>query len=258
MEEKTYIMIKPDGFEDTAIVKGYIRRAGYQIVAQKKMRLTEAILREHYDFLVDKPFFGDIVEFMTSGPVICMIVEGENAVAGMRTLMGATDPNEAAEGTIRKALAKSKQRNIIHGADSPENAEKEIKRFFPELAAEKRRVYTIKVMDEQISDAYAEFIDIRPAEKCEYRRCVENVAKHIERNGGSAIFGWEFIRAGNMYLTANAHVIWLSPNGEKIDITPKPRNRRTKKVWIVIIITQKKNPTKSEQTPLVGFFYLTS
>lgn len=150
MEEKTYIMIKPDGFEDTAIVKGFIKRAGFKIIAEKKMHLTEKILRDHYDFLVDKPFFGDIVEFMTSGPVICMIVEGENAVAGMRKIMGATDPSEAEEGTIRRALAKSKQRNIIHGADSPENAEKEIKRFFPELE-QKKRIFKFEIVDGNFS-----------------------------------------------------------------------------------------------------------
>ena len=94
------------------------------------MNLDEAILKEHYAHLADKPFFPEIVAFMTSGPVLGMIVEGENAVQGMRIIMGATKFEEATAGTIRGDFAHSTSENLIHGSDSLENAEIEIKRFF--------------------------------------------------------------------------------------------------------------------------------
>ena len=107
-----------------------IERKGYKIVDAKMMNLDEAILKEHYSHMADKPFFPEIVEFMTSGPVLGMIVEGENAVQGMRIIMGATKFEEAAAGTIRGDYAHSTRENLIHGSDSVENAEIEIKRFF--------------------------------------------------------------------------------------------------------------------------------
>lgn len=94
------------------------------------MRLDETVLREHYAHIVDKPFFPEIVEYMTSGPVWAMIVEGESAVKGMRILMGATKFEEAAAGTIRGDFAFCTTENLIHGSDSAENAEIEINRFF--------------------------------------------------------------------------------------------------------------------------------
>ena len=130
--EKTYIMLKPDCVKRGLIgeVISRIERKGYKIVDAKMMNLDEAILKEHYAHLADKPFFPNIVEYMTSGPVLGMIVEGENAVKGMRIIMGATKFEEATAGTIRGDFAHSTRENLIHGSDSPENAEIEIKRFF--------------------------------------------------------------------------------------------------------------------------------
>lgn len=130
--ERTYVMLKPDclerGLMGTVISR--IENKGYKITDAKMMNLDEDILKEHYAHLADKHFFPDIVAFMTSGPVLGMIVEGENAVKGMRILMGATKFEEAAAGTIRGDFAHSTSENIIHGSDSIENAEIEIKRFF--------------------------------------------------------------------------------------------------------------------------------
>lgn len=130
--EKTYIMLKPDCVKRGLIgeVISRIERKGYKIVDAKMMNLDEAILKDHYAHLADKPFFPNIVEYMTSGPVLGMIVEGESAVQGMRIIMGATKFEEATAGTIRGDFAHSTRENLIHGSDSPENAEIEIKRFF--------------------------------------------------------------------------------------------------------------------------------
>jgi nucleoside diphosphate kinase len=130
--EKTYIMLKPDCVKRGLIgeVISRIERKGYKIVDAKMMNLDEAILKVHYAHLADKPFFPNIVEYMTSGPVLGMIVEGESAVQGMRIIMGATKFEEATAGTIRGDFAHSTRENLIHGSDSPENAEIEIKRFF--------------------------------------------------------------------------------------------------------------------------------
>ena len=134
--ERTYIMLKPDCVKRKLVgrVIKRIEEKGYTISNMKMMNLDEKILTEHYAHLVDKPFFPSIVEYMTSGPVVGMIVEGENAVKGMRILMGATKFEEAAAGTIRGDFAVSTGENIIHGSDSLENGEIEIKRFFGENA----------------------------------------------------------------------------------------------------------------------------
>lgn len=130
--EKTYIMLKPDCVKRGLIgeVISRIERKGYKIVDAKMMNLDEAILKDHYAHLTDKPFFPNILEYMTSGPVLGMIVEGENAIKGMRIIMGATKFEEATAGTIRGDFAHSTRENLIHGSDSPENAKIEIKRFF--------------------------------------------------------------------------------------------------------------------------------
>ncbi len=130
--EKTYIMLKPDCIKRGLMgeVISRIEKKGYKIVDAKMMRLDETVLREHYAHIVDKPFFPEIVEYMTSGPVLAMIVEGESAVRGMRILMGATKFEEAAAGTIRGDFAFCTTENLIHGSDSAENAEIEINRFF--------------------------------------------------------------------------------------------------------------------------------
>lgn len=132
MKERTYIMLKPDALKRNLIgeIISRIERKGYRIADCKMMTLDERILREHYAHIADKPFFPETVEYMTSGPVLAMIVEGENAVKGMRTLMGATKFEDAQAGTIRGDFASSTTYNIIHGSDSLENAEIEIKRFF--------------------------------------------------------------------------------------------------------------------------------
>ena len=130
--ERTYIMLKPDCLKRGLMgeVIGRIEKKGYRIADCRMLRLDEAILREHYAHIADRPFFPEIVTYMTSGPVLAMIVEGENAVKGMRILMGATKFEEAAAGTIRGDLAFCTSENIIHGSDSVENAEIEIRRFF--------------------------------------------------------------------------------------------------------------------------------
>ena len=130
--ERTYIMLKPDcirrGLAGEVITR--IERKGYRLADAKMMTLDEPILREHYAHLKDEPFFPDIVEYMTSGPVLAMIVEGENAIRGMRILMGATRFEDAEAGTIRGDFAASTRYNLIHGSDSPESAEAESRRFF--------------------------------------------------------------------------------------------------------------------------------
>ena len=134
MIERTYIMLKPDAIERGLMgaVISRIENKGYKIVNAKMMNLNEEILKEHYAHIADRPFFPAIVEYMTRGPVCAMIVEGENAVKGMRIIMGATKFEEATAGTIRGDFANSTSENIIHGSDSLENAEIEIKRFFGE------------------------------------------------------------------------------------------------------------------------------
>ena len=130
--EQTYIMLKPDALKRglTGEILARIERKGYRIVRMQTMQLDESILREHYAHIVDKPFFPDTVAYMTSGPVLAMIVEGEHAVQGMRILMGATRFEDAAPGTIRGDFAHSTTENVIHGSDSVENAAIEIARFF--------------------------------------------------------------------------------------------------------------------------------
>lgn len=130
--ERTYIMLKPDALERGLIgeILTRIEHKGYRIEQMKMITLDEPILREHYAHIADKPFFPDTLAYMTRGPVLAMVVAGENAVRGMRILMGATRFEDAAAGTIRGDFAHSTTENLIHGSDSLENAEIEIKRFF--------------------------------------------------------------------------------------------------------------------------------
>ena len=130
--ERTYIMLKPDALKRGVAgeIISRIERKGYKIVEAKTMQLGEESLKEHYAHIADKPFFPELVEYMTSGPVLAMIVEGPDVVLGMRILMGATKFEEAAPGTIRGDYAFCTTENLIHGSDSVENAEIEIKRFF--------------------------------------------------------------------------------------------------------------------------------
>lgn len=131
-KERTYVMLKPDALQRGLVgeIIGRIEAKGYHLVQAKTMMLDETILREHYAHIADKPFFPETVAYMTSGPVLAMIWEGENAIAGIRQLMGATKFEQAQAGTIRGDLASSTTYNLIHGSDGFETAEIEIKRFF--------------------------------------------------------------------------------------------------------------------------------
>ena len=130
--ERTYIMLKPDCVQRGLIgeVVSRIEHKGYKIVEMKMMTLSEKVLREHYAHVADMGFFPELLDYMMSGPVVAMIVEGEGVIAGMRRVMGPTNNFDAAPGTIRGDFVCSTSFNIIHGSDSPETAEIEIKRFF--------------------------------------------------------------------------------------------------------------------------------
>lgn len=129
---RTFTMLKPDAIENghTGKVIDMIIQAGFSIKAMKYTRLTEAQAKEFYAVHAERPFYGELVEYMCSGPIVAAILEKDNAVEDFRTLIGATDPAEAAEGTIRAAYAESKGRNAVHGSDSDENAEIEGKFHF--------------------------------------------------------------------------------------------------------------------------------
>ena len=121
---RTFTMLKPDALENkhTGKIIDMIIQAGFEIKAMKLTRLSKAQAEKFYEVHAERPFYGELVEYMTSGPIVAAILEKENAVADFRTLIGATDPAEAAEGTIRKYYAESKGRNAVHGSDSDENA----------------------------------------------------------------------------------------------------------------------------------------
>ncbi len=133
-EEKTLILVKPDALNRSLVgdIITRFERKGLKIVGMKMMRLTDEILQEHYQHLVDKPFFPRIAEFMKKWPVIAMVLEGLEAVESVRLITGETLGRRADAGTIRGDLSMSVQANIVHASDSIENAEKEIKRFFDE------------------------------------------------------------------------------------------------------------------------------
>jgi len=130
--ERTFSIIKPDATTRnlTGAVNAVIEKAGLRIVAQKRIRMTREQAETFYAVHRERPFFGELVEFMTSGPVVVQVLEGENAIAKYRDVMGATNPAQAAEGTIRKLFAKSIGENSVHGSDAPETAVKEIAQFF--------------------------------------------------------------------------------------------------------------------------------
>ncbi len=130
--QRTLSIIKPDAVERQHIgeILTMIEKAGLRIVEMKMLHLTKAQAEEFYAIHKERPFFGELVEFMTRSPVVVSVLEGEDAVAKYRQVMGATNPAEAAEGTIRKAFAKDVGENSVHGSDSAENAAKEIAFFF--------------------------------------------------------------------------------------------------------------------------------
>jgi nucleoside-diphosphate kinase len=132
--ERTLSIIKPDGMEKGLIGKviGRFEEQGLKPVAVRLQRLSRADAEGFYAVHKARPFFGSLVEFMTSGPVVLMVLEGEGAIARNREIMGATDPAKAAAGTLRKDFATNVERNTVHGSDSPENAKIEIAYFFRE------------------------------------------------------------------------------------------------------------------------------
>lgn len=135
MKERTLSIIKPDGVAKNVIGKILTRfeDAGLKIVACRMMQLSPELAGEFYDIHRERPFFKDLVSFMTSGPVVVLVLEGEEAIARNREIMGATDPKKAAPGTIRADFAESIDANTVHGSDAPETAAREVKFFFPEL-----------------------------------------------------------------------------------------------------------------------------
>jgi nucleoside-diphosphate kinase len=130
--QRTFIMVKPDGVHRQLIgeVIKRIEDKGFRILEMKMFTIDKGLAEEHYGEHSERPFFGELVSFITSGPVVAMMVEGEDAVAGMRQIMGATNPLEAAPGSIRGDFATAIGENIVHGSDSPESAERELKLFF--------------------------------------------------------------------------------------------------------------------------------
>ena len=126
--ERTLSIIKPDATarNQTGAVNALIEKAGLRIVAQKRVRWTKAQAKKFYEVHKARPFYADLVKFMTSGPIVVQVLEGESAVKRYRDVMGATDPAKAKKGTIRKELAESIERNSVHGSDSAENAAVEI------------------------------------------------------------------------------------------------------------------------------------
>ncbi len=135
MTERTLVLIKPDGVARGLVgeVLARIERKGFVIVALELRTLPASIAEAHYAEHVDKPFFKDLVEFITGGPLVAAVVEGTSVITSWRAMMGATNPANAAPGTIRGDLASETQQNVTHGSDSPESAAREIELFFPGL-----------------------------------------------------------------------------------------------------------------------------
>jgi len=135
LSERTLVLIKPDGVRRglAGEVLSRIERKGLRIVAMDMRVVAKDLAETHYAEHTEKPFYGSLVEFITSGPLVALVVEGPRAIEAFRALAGATDPVKAAPGTIRGDYALEVQDNIVHGSDSPDSAEREIKIFFPDL-----------------------------------------------------------------------------------------------------------------------------
>ncbi|KDN51287.1 Nucleoside diphosphate kinase, partial [Rhizoctonia solani AG-8 WAC10335] len=133
-QERSYIMVKPDGVQRALVgeIISRFEKRGFKIVALKLVQSTKEHLEKHYADLSDKPFFPGLIKYMVSGPVVCIVIEGLDAVKTGRAMLGATNPLASGPGTIRGDYALAVGRNICHGSDSVENAEKEIKLWFPE------------------------------------------------------------------------------------------------------------------------------
>ena len=132
MTERTFSIIKPDATKRnlTGKINAVIEAAGLRIVAQRRIRMSQAQAQKFYEVHAARPFYGELVEFMMSEPVVVQVLEGEGAIAKYREVMGATNPEQAADGTIRKLFALSVGENSVHGSDSAENAALEIDQFF--------------------------------------------------------------------------------------------------------------------------------
>jgi nucleoside-diphosphate kinase len=132
--ERTFSILKPDATERnlTGAINALIEKAGLRIVAQKRVRISREQAEKFYSVHRERPFFSELVDFMISGPVVVQVLEGDNAIAKYRDVMGATDPAKAAPGTIRKTHARSIGENSVHGSDAPETAVREIAQFFSE------------------------------------------------------------------------------------------------------------------------------
>jgi nucleoside-diphosphate kinase len=132
--ERTFVAIKPDGVKRglAGRILSKFEDKGYRIVAMKAINVDKALASKHYEEHVGKPFYNDLVEYITSSPIIAMVLEGENVVEQARRIMGATDPNKAGIGTIRADFAQRMERNIVHGSDSAESAKREIALYFNE------------------------------------------------------------------------------------------------------------------------------
>ncbi len=133
--ERTLSIIKPDATRRnlTGAINERFEKAGLKIIAQKRLHLTEEQAKQFYIIHKDRPFYGELVQFMISGPIVAQVLEGENAIAKNREIMGATNPKDAAQGTIRKDFAESIEANSVHGSDSLENANTEIAFFFSKM-----------------------------------------------------------------------------------------------------------------------------
>jgi nucleoside-diphosphate kinase len=133
--ERTLILVKPDAFARglTGEIIARFERKGLKIVALKHMRVTEELARQHYAEHEGKPFFGELVDFITSGPIVAMVLEGDSAIKAARQVIGATNPLEATTGSIRGDLAIEVGKNMVHGSDAPESGEREAKLFFGDL-----------------------------------------------------------------------------------------------------------------------------
>ncbi len=136
MSERTLVLIKPDGVARGLVgeVLGRIERKGFVLVAMELRTLDRATAEAHYGEHADKPFFADLVDFITGGPLVAALIEGPDAIVQWRNMMGATNPVNAAQGTIRGDLATEMQNNVTHGSDSPQSAAREVALFFPGLA----------------------------------------------------------------------------------------------------------------------------
>ena len=139
MIEKTFVMVKPDGVQ-RGLVGRIVQRfedRGVKLVAMKMMRIPRELAERHYEEHKGKGFYEPLLSYMTSGPVVCMVLEGENCVAAARAMMGKTNPQDAAPGTIRGDFSQVTGRNIVHGSDSSESAKREIKLFFNDYEIQK-------------------------------------------------------------------------------------------------------------------------